>query len=190
FGEIIRNRRGAIDATRGDEITFANVESCEVLVQFVRVPTGKVVAVGFATGTDKSPESGVRCCGLAPDVLIRVGGRELVADCGLDDAPAGATAVAAVGGGGALSVSVIVPAAGLTGDEMSVIGPREFGFAAGDSIDPRQRPHPHVGVHRWSCQSLFGADEAQSCNDVAEVALCCGAASAEQLFPEVVESNR
>src|SRR5699024_5219502 len=49
LGEVIGDRRGAIDASGGDEITFANVKGCEVLVQFVRVSAGEVVAVGFAT---------------------------------------------------------------------------------------------------------------------------------------------
>src|SRR5699024_64958 len=158
--------------------------------QFLRVSAGEVVAVGFATGTDESPESGIPSCGLPPDVLIRVGGRELVADGGLDDPPTGAAAVAAGDGGEALSCGVIVPAAGLTGDEVSVIGPGEFGFATGDPVDACQRPHPHVRVDRRSGQALFGTDQAQSCNDVAEVALGSGAAGAEQFVPEIVEPDR
>src|SRR5699024_2832883 len=133
--EVLGDRRSAVDAAGGDEVAFANVEGREVLVQFLRVSAGEVVAVGFATGTDESPESGIPSCGLPPDVLIRVGGRELVADGGLDDPPTVAAAVAAVDGGEALSCGVIVPAAGLTGDEVSVIGPGEFGFATGDPVD-------------------------------------------------------
>ena len=189
LGEVIGDRRRAVDAAGGDEVAFANVEGREVLVQFIRVSAGEVVAVGFATGADERTESGVPCRGLAPDVLIRIGGRELVADGGLDDPPTVATAVAAVDGGEALSGGVIVPAAGLTGDEVSVIGPGEFGFATGDPVDACQRPHPQVRVDRRSGQTLFGTDEAQSCDDVAEVALGCGAAGAEQFFPEVVEPD-
>jgi hypothetical protein len=128
FGEIIGNGRRAVDSPRGNEITFADVEGREVLVQFIRVSAGEVVAVGFTAGADESPESGVPCCGLAPDVLIRIGSRELVADGRFDDAPTVATAVAAVDGGEALSGRVVIPAAGLTSDEVAIVGPGEFGF--------------------------------------------------------------
>src|SRR5699024_393152 len=164
-------------------------EGRAVLVQLLRVSAGEVVAVGFASGADERPESGIPCCGLAPDVLIRVGGCELVADGGLDDPPTVATAVAAVDGGEALSCRVVVPAAGLTGDKVCVIGPGEFGFATGDPVDACQRPHPQVRVDRRSGQTLFGTDEAQSGNDVAEVALGCVAAGAEQFVAEVVEPD-
>src|SRR5699024_11152302 len=115
---------------------------------------------------------------------------EVVADGGLDDPPTVATAVAAVDGGEALSCRVVVPAAGLTGDKVSVIGPGEFGFATGDPVDACQRPHPQVRVDRRSSQTLFGTDKAESCDDVAEVALGYGAAGAEQFFPEIVEPDR
>src|SRR5699024_6501756 len=96
LGEVIGDRRGAVDSPRSDEVAFANVESREVLVQFVRISAGEVVAVAFASGADERSESGIPCCGLAPDILIRIGGCELVADGGLDDAPTVAAAVAAV----------------------------------------------------------------------------------------------
>src|SRR5699024_3620471 len=190
FGEIIGNGRRAVDSPGGDEVAFANVEGREVFVQFVRVSAGEIEAVGFTAGADESPESRVPCCGLASNVLIRIRSRELIADGRFDDAPSIAAAVAAVDGGEALSGRVVIPAAGLTGDEVPVVGPGEFGLSTGDSVNPRQRPHPHVRVDCWSCQSLLGADEAQSCNDVTEVALCCGAAGTEEFFPEVVEPNR
>src|SRR5699024_398310 len=190
FGEIIGNGRRAVDSPRGNEITFADVESREVLVQFVRVSAGEVVAVGFTAGADEIQQSGVPCCGLASNVNIHIGSRELIADGRFDDAPSIAAAVAAVDSGETLSGRIVNPTASLTGDEVPVVGPGEFGLSTGDSVNPLQRPYPHVGVDRWSCQSLFGADEAQSCDDVAEVALCCGAAGTEEFFPEVVEPDR
>src|SRR5699024_9115392 len=189
LGEVIGDRRSAVDAAGGDEVACANVEGREVLVQFLRVSAGEVVAVGFASGADERPESGLPCCGLTPVVLLRGRGCELVADGALDDPATGATAAAAVAGGEALSGGVIVPAAGLTGDKVSVIGPGEFGFATGDPVDACQRPHPQVRVDRRSSQTLFGTDEAQSCDDVAEVALGYGAAGAEQFVSEVVEPD-
>src|SRR5699024_8713556 len=61
LGEVIGDGRAAVDAARGDEVTIADVESREVLVQLIWVPSGEVETVGFAAGTDESSEAGVPC---------------------------------------------------------------------------------------------------------------------------------
>src|SRR5699024_7347752 len=96
LGQIIGDGGGAEDASGSDEVTVTDVEGREVLVQFVRVSTGEVEAIGFAAGADECPKPRVLRNGFAADVLVLIRRGELIADGGLDDAPPVAAAIATV----------------------------------------------------------------------------------------------